>query len=86
MDKRNSEFWLKARRARDNLIEQFLLDPVVSMIDLGIRPDSKHQEIVLRIHVREQWFDMSLDQRPKFPDQVEGIPVVVIPGDYRIAI
>lgn len=86
MSQRDSEFWTKARRAREKLIDRFIHHPDVSGIDIGYPPDwdGKPEEIVLRIHVRERWMKAKPDQRVAFPRDVDGIPVVVMPGDYRL--
>lgn len=73
------------RRARDKLIDQYLDHPDVSLIDIGYAPARQGKEVVLRVHVSEQWFNLPTEERLSFPDLVEGIPVTVIPGDYRVA-
>jgi len=86
MSQENSEFWNRAHRARDKLVDQFLDHPDVSLIDIGYapKPDTKTEEITLRIHVRGRWMEAMPDKRIAFPDQVDGIPVIVIPGDYQL--
>ena len=86
MSQRNSKFWTKARRARDQLIDRFIHHPDVSGVDIGSPPDRDAipEEVVLRIHVRERWMKASPDQRLAFPKEVAGIPVVAIPGEYRL--
>ena len=86
MSKEISEFREKARRARDKLVKQFLNHPDVSLIDIGYSTDSntKTEGVVLRIHVRERWLKALPEERVAFPDQVDSIPVVVIPGDYQL--
>ncbi|MDJ0772445.1 MAG: hypothetical protein QNJ49_03305 [Mastigocoleus sp. MO_167.B18] len=81
----NPEFWAKARRAQNELVEQFLNHPDVSLIDIGYAPEENQNsgEIVLRIHVRDRWIKAKLEERITFPTQVEGIPVIVIPGEYE---
>ena len=78
MAPRDSDFWAEARQARDKLAAQILSHPNVSMIDIGEDPDDVIKTPVLRVHVRSS--DMSgLD----IPNDVDGIPVRVIRGDYR---
>ena len=87
MPQRDAEFMNRARRARDKLVDQFLDHPEVSLIDIGHAPKEqggKTDQLVLRIHVRESWTKARPKDRVAFPDQVDGIPVVVIPGDYQI--
>jgi hypothetical protein len=83
---REHEFWDKARRARDKLVDQFSYHPDVSLIDIGISPESDEsaEEMVLRIHVREHWMKASPDERLAFPKDVDGIRVIVMLGDYRL--
>ena len=78
MAPRDSVFWAEARQARDKLAAQILSHPNVSMIDIGEDPDGVITTPVLRVHVRSS--DVSgLD----IPNEVDGIPVRVIRGDYR---
>jgi len=65
------------------LIDRFIHHPDVIGIDIGYAPDlgEETNKLVLRIHVRERWIEASPDKRVAFPEQVEGIPVVVMSGD-----
>jgi len=87
MSLEDSQYWDKVYRAQDKLVRQFLHHPDVSLIDIGYAPDqgAKTKSIVLRIHVRKRWMEADEDDRISFPKQVDGIPVVVVPGDYRLA-
>ena len=82
----DAEFWKKARAARDQLVAQYLSHPDVSLIDIGYvqDPDTRTQKYALRIHVRERWLKAKPEDRVSFPYRVEGIPVVVISGEYRV--
>jgi hypothetical protein len=82
MSQRDSEFWTRARRARDKLIDRFVHHPDVIGIDIGYAADRGEEttELVLRIHVRERWMKASPETRAAFPEQVEGISVAVMPG------
>ena len=86
MSQRDSEFWTRARRARDKLIDRFIDHPDVVGIDIGYAPDrgEETEELVLRIHVQEQWIKASPETRVAFPEQVDDIPVVVMLGEYRL--
>ncbi len=86
MSQKDSEFWARARRARDKLVDQFLDHPDVSLIDIGYAPKrgEEAEEIALRIHVRERWTKAKPETRIDFPNQVEGISVVVMVGEYRL--
>ena len=78
MAPRDSDSWAQARQARDKLAAQIQFHPNVSMVDIGVDPDGVISTPVLRVHVRS--IDVSgLD----IPNDVDGIPVRVIRGDYR---
>jgi hypothetical protein len=86
MSREDSVLWDRARRAQAKLVDRFIHHPDVSLIDLGYASGHSEEttEIVLRIHVRERWMKADPEARVAFPDQVEGIPVVVIPGEYHL--
>jgi hypothetical protein len=84
VSERDSEFWTKARRARDELSDRFLNHPDVSNIDIGLAP-GRGDELkgpVLRIHVTGRWMDAKPGERVAFPKEVGGIPVIVMLGEY----
>jgi hypothetical protein len=83
MSQRDSEFWTRARRARDVLTDRFIRHPDVTGVDIGYAPDrgQETEEMVLRIHVRERWINADPATRVAFPEQVEGISVVIVPGE-----
>lgn len=84
MAQRSSGFWEKARRSQQWLVEKYLSHPDVSMIDIGYPDEAGNSEqIVLRIHVRDSWYATDPQQRMAFPEQVDGIPVRVVRGEYR---
>jgi hypothetical protein len=86
MSRENAEFWTRARRAQESLVEQFIHHPDVSLIDVGYAPEQGEgtEAIVLRIHVRERWTKAEPGERIAFPAEVEGIPVYVMRGDYQM--
>jgi hypothetical protein len=88
MSQENSETMEKARRARDRLVAQFIHHPDVVLIDIGLPLGSdagkKNNEIVIRIHVRKRWFTSAPEERLNIPDEIDGIRVIVIPGDYHL--
>ena len=86
MPQDNSEFGDRARGARDKLVDQFINHPDVSVIDISHAPErgEETEEVVLRIHVRERWVKAKPEERVAFPKQVDGIPVVVMLGEYRL--
>lgn len=87
MSLENPEIMTKARRARDLLVSQFINSPDVVLIDIGIPTntdlENNKNEIVIRIHVREHWFNSKPEERLNFPKEIEGFRVVVVPGDYH---
>lgn len=88
MSRENSEIMQKARRGRDRLVSQLIHNPDVTLIDIGFPPDTatgyQTDEMVIRVHVRAHWFESRPEERPDIPDEIEGIRVVVIPGDYHL--
>jgi hypothetical protein len=87
MSQKNPEFWNRARHARNKLADRFLDHPDVSLIDIGFVPaeqGERTEEIVLRIHVREKWLNAKPEARVAFPGQMDGIPIIVISGDFRL--
>lgn len=86
MPQENSDFWRRARIARDGLASRFLNRPEVSLIDIGYAYEhgQRTDRIALRIHVREQWLKAKPEDRIAFPEEVDGISVVVMPGDYQL--
>ena len=88
MSQENSEIMQKARHARDRLVSQFMNNPDVVLIDIGFPPKTdtgnQNDEIIIRIHVRENWFTSRLEERSDIPEEIDGIRVAVIPGDYHL--
>lgn len=84
MSQQDPEFWNKVRRAHDKLVKKYLDHPDVTLIDMGSPPEQAtvSEEIVLRVHVRTRWAQTDPRERTQFPSEIDGIPVVVIPGDY----
>jgi hypothetical protein len=84
----NPELMMKARRARDWLVSHFINNPDVVLIDIGFPPNTdvgnKKDEIVVRIHVHDHWFNSRPEERLNFPTEIEGIRVIVVPGDYHL--
>jgi hypothetical protein len=65
--------------------DRFFYHPDVSSIDIGCARErgEETEEIALRIHMRERRTEANPETRVAFPEQVEGIPVVVMPGEYH---
>ena len=80
MAQQNSEFWEKAVDARQELVAQYAADPNVTLIDIGYPPADCQaaEEIVLRVHVTEDWCATSSDNSAAVQTEVAGIPVCVI--------
>ncbi len=83
----DAEFWNKARRARDKLVKRYIKYPDVSLIDIGYAPEQGKgtDAVVLRIHVKTRWMQAKPQERINFPAAFDGIPVIVIPGDYNLS-
>lgn len=86
MTEEDSEFWHRARAARDKLAVEVLHRPEVSLIDIGYvyEHGRRTDQIALRIHVREEWMKAKPEDRTAFPVEVDGIPVSVMGGAYRL--
>ena len=82
MSQTDAEFMKRARRARDQLSDQFLHHPGVSLIDIGQDPEHGQADdrLVLRIHLRQALTREMID----LPTEIDGIPVRVIMADYRL--
>jgi hypothetical protein len=86
MSQEDSGFWTRVGRARDKLVDQFLNHSDVTLIGIGYAPErgEETKEVVLRIHVRERWMKAKPEERVAFPEEVDGIPVVVMLGEYQL--
>ncbi len=87
MPQSNSEFWNKARLAREKLAKQCLNHPDVGLIDIGYSPETseeKQPEVVLRIHVAEHKFKSFAEKSDPFPDEMDGFKVIVMHGNYKV--
>jgi len=75
----------RLRRALHKLAERYLADPDVSLIDIGLRPEGNRftEEVVLRIHVRRRWLRAAPGARTEFPNELDGLPVIVMAADYK---
>ncbi len=84
MSSEQTEFWNRARRARNKLADQFLSHAEVSLIDIGYDLEAEgkaeSKEIVLRVHVRQPATKETLG----LPAEIDNIPVRVIVADYRL--
>ncbi len=70
--------WAKARQARNQLAAQVLDHPNVSLVDVGEERAGARLTLVLRVHLRQE-----SASGPEIPNDVNGIPVRVLYGDYR---
>lgn len=75
-----------AERALVKLEAEYGTHPDVTFIDLGYQRDQGRltREIGLRIHVRDRWLTASPEKRIAFPSEIDGIPVIVTRGEYRL--
>jgi hypothetical protein len=70
----------RIREALDKLVERYIHHPDVSLIDMGFDPDpAGGEQVVLRVHLRGSSGEDALD----LPQEVDGIPVRRVSGDYR---
>ena len=84
MSQEDSEFWTRARHARDKLVDHFINHPDVNLIDIGYDLNAEGGEaterVVLRVHVRQSLAREALG----LPVEIDGIPVRVVVADYRL--
>lgn len=66
----------RARKARETLAAQFLDEPLVTMIDISKTGGA----VTVRIHLNPR---APRAARPAFPEEMYGIPVIVVAADYR---
>lgn len=74
--------WNALRLAREKLAAQIGSHPEISLIDIGLDPQAPEEleHLVIRVHVRRQW-----DQnKAPIPEEIDGIRVAVVAGDYRL--
>lgn len=76
--------WEQLRAAQEKLVERYIRHPDVRLIDIGLPPpdSSVTADVVLRIHLRARWFAAHPKSRGPFPEKIDGIPVVLMRGDY----
>lgn len=74
-----------ATAVRQALETQYLSDADVTFIDVGLWQESEDapERIAVRIHVKDRWFAAAPDKRTAFPNQVRGVPVVIVRGEIR---
>jgi hypothetical protein len=72
-------------RAVTSLFTQFRHHPEIAHIDFGYRliKGRPAPEFALRLHVRRKEWEGAAPETLGFPAEVEGIPVVLVLGDYR---
>lgn len=71
----------RARQAHEKLVRQVIDHPEVTLVDIGYDLENRAspKQIVLRVHVRRPTTKSSLG----LPDDIDGVPVVLIIGDYQ---
>jgi len=76
-----AEVWARVQGARETLAKQILSHPQVSLIDIGYEPVGEETtgRIVLRVHLRPPTTGQALG----IPEEIDGIPVRVVSGDYH---
>lgn len=86
-DNTDNGLWARARLARSKLEHDVLSHPAVTMIDIGYLSGASRKvddELVLRIHIGEQWLKASADKQLPFPREMDGFKIIVIRGDYKL--
>ena len=79
MSEQDQRWWNMARGARAQLEALVISNPDVRMISIGIDPEQRSAEPVLIVAIRR-----GATAPPGIPNQIEGIPVRVIHGEYRL--
>lgn len=74
------------QQAQAVLARQYLNHPDVTLIDIGsvMQQGQPTSQVAVRIHVRTQWQQQRPEERVRFPEQINGIPVVIMVGDYQV--
>jgi len=82
MSNEDKNFLERALRVRDQLAERLLDQPEVSLIDIGRDPQDHGDspQLVVRVHIRQAEYANNL----AIPEEMDGIPIRVIVGDYRL--
>jgi hypothetical protein len=71
-------------RVRDEVERRVGSDPAVSLIDVGVDPERERDTtLAVRIHVRT-YDDLARLRAEQIPGYIEGVPVVLTIGDYRL--
>lgn len=76
MSTMNSAWWKRAQAARDQLVASLIDHPAVSLIDIGLDPEQRSSEPVIRVHLRPSV------EPPPIPEEVDGIDVRIVAGAY----
>ncbi len=75
----DQDWWARARKARDELVNLVLACSDVILVDIGQDPLGISPTPVLRVHIRPHG-----TTKLHVPEVIDDIPVRVIPGDYRL--
>jgi hypothetical protein len=72
-------------RVRDKVERRVGSDPAVSLIDVGVDPlrERDTTRLAVRIHVRT-YDDLARLRGEQIPAYIDGVPVVLTIGDYRL--
>lgn len=65
----------RTRLARERLASVLMDDPEVTLVDIGIH--GSPARAVIRVHVHG-------NVSPDVPESVDGVPVIVVRGDYSL--
>jgi hypothetical protein len=75
------ETMLHIRRVRDTLSLRLLQDPDVSLVDIGLDPETQDPgTVVVRVHLRRA----DARDRLEIPVEVDGVAVRVITATYHL--
>jgi hypothetical protein len=75
----DQRWWSMARKARAQLETLIISNPDVRMISIGIDPEQRSADPVLIVTLRH-----GAAVPPAIPNDIDGLPVRVIYGDYRL--
>jgi hypothetical protein len=79
MNTPDQAWWARAQHARASLENRIIAHPDVSMIDIGLDPKGISKTPVLRVHISR-----GDGSTLKLPEELDGIPIRVIFGDYEL--
>jgi hypothetical protein len=73
-----SEEMRRAKAVSRLLAQRLANEPMVTLVDVGHVPGS--DVVAVRVHIRR---DVT-SELPTVPDEIDGVPIVLLTGDYRL--